>query len=124
MNKDEYDGNGATRLCWHCLLGKSNPIHDSAAHDDCPATCTHHSYEYEPSSRTDLLTHVGALLSELERARKRIAEIDAREVAFTNEFGNHIRITIEGPNSIAENLITPTEAAHLRELLNLRTRFE
>lgn len=49
------------------------------------------------------------------------AALKRREVAFANEFGNQIRITIEGPNSIAENVITPTEASHLRELLNLRT---
>ncbi|RWX70452.1 hypothetical protein EN780_03390 [Mesorhizobium sp. M4B.F.Ca.ET.089.01.1.1] len=48
---------------------------------------------------------------------------------FTNEFGhqikifvrqmvdNHIKITIEGPNSVSENIVTPREFDHLRSAL-------
>lgn len=36
---------------------------------------------------------------------------------FTNEIGNRIKITIEGPNSISENTLTPREFAELREAL-------
>lgn len=37
---------------------------------------------------------------------------------FTNELGNAIRITIEGPTSTSENVLTPMEAAKLRGALN------
>ena len=37
---------------------------------------------------------------------------------FTNELGNSIRITVEGPNSMHENIVTPMEAKQLREALN------
>ena len=37
---------------------------------------------------------------------------------FTNELGNSIRITIEGPTSTSENVLTPMEAAKLRGALN------
>lgn len=37
---------------------------------------------------------------------------------FTNELGNAIRITIEGPASTSENILTPMEASKLREALN------
>lgn len=37
---------------------------------------------------------------------------------FTNELGNAIRITIEGPTSTSENVLTPMEAAKLRSALN------
>jgi hypothetical protein len=39
----------------------------------------------------------------------------ARE--FTNELGNRIRITIEGPTSTSENILTPLEAQELRAAL-------
>lgn len=59
------------RVCWRCLTDESNPSHDPEAHSDCPAWCTHHSYEYEPTSRTGLLNHVGALLFGDLRLRSR-----------------------------------------------------
>lgn len=37
---------------------------------------------------------------------------------FTNELGNAIRITIEGPTSVSENILTPMEANELRAGLN------
>lgn len=37
---------------------------------------------------------------------------------FTNELGNAIRITIEGPTSLSENTLTPMEADQLRGALN------
>lgn len=37
---------------------------------------------------------------------------------FYNELGNRIKITIEGPTSISENILTPLEVAHLRDALN------
>lgn len=37
--------------------------------------------------------------------------------AFTNEIGNAIKITIEGPTSISENTLTRTEADELRQAL-------
>lgn len=37
---------------------------------------------------------------------------------FTNELGNRIRITIEGPTSTSENVLTPIEVAELRRALN------
>jgi hypothetical protein len=36
---------------------------------------------------------------------------------FVNELGNRIIITIEGPESIAENILTPIEVAHLEAAL-------
>ncbi len=40
------------------------------------------------------------------------------ECEFTNELDHRIRITIEGPTSTAENVLTPTEAEQLRAALN------
>ncbi|WP_228897782.1 hypothetical protein [Acidovorax sp. Leaf73] len=37
---------------------------------------------------------------------------------FTNELGNAIRITVEGPNSMHENIVTPMEAEQFRSALN------
>jgi len=37
---------------------------------------------------------------------------------FVNEHGNAIKITIEGPSSVSENVLTLIEAAHLRDALN------
>lgn len=37
---------------------------------------------------------------------------------FTNELGNAIRITVEGPRSMHENIVTPMEAEQLRGALN------
>lgn len=37
---------------------------------------------------------------------------------FTNELGNRIRITIEGPTSTSENVLTPMEASELRQALD------
>jgi hypothetical protein len=37
---------------------------------------------------------------------------------FTNELGNAIRITIEGPTSTSENVLTPMEVDRLRQALN------
>ena len=37
---------------------------------------------------------------------------------FTNELGNAIRITIEGPTSTSENILTPMEVGQLRGALN------
>jgi len=36
---------------------------------------------------------------------------------FTNELGNRIKITIEGPHSVSENILTPMEAKELRAAL-------
>lgn len=43
---------------------------------------------------------------------------DSTERRFTNELGNAIRITIEGPNSTSENILTPMEGEQLRQALN------
>lgn len=37
---------------------------------------------------------------------------------FTNELGNSIRITIEGPTSVSENILTPMEVRELAAALN------
>jgi hypothetical protein len=37
---------------------------------------------------------------------------------FINELGNRIRITIEGPTSTGENILTPMEVSELRQALN------
>ncbi|RUR69035.1 hypothetical protein EJP67_18415 [Variovorax guangxiensis] len=42
--------------------------------------------------------------------------------SFTNELGNAIRITIEGPTSVSENVLTPMEADQLRSALNERAK--
>jgi hypothetical protein len=39
---------------------------------------------------------------------------------FTNELGNRIKITIEGPTSTSENVLTPMEGERLRRALNER----
>jgi hypothetical protein len=36
---------------------------------------------------------------------------------FENEIGNHIKITIEGPTSTSENILTPMEVTELRRAL-------
>jgi len=66
--------NGA-RICWRCLVEESNPIHDPNAHDDCPPTCTHHSFEYEPTSRTGLLNHIGTLLGSVAYAEAHVVKL-------------------------------------------------
>lgn len=40
------------------------------------------------------------------------------ETSFVNELGNRIKITIEGPTSVSENVLTQIEADHLHEVLN------
>lgn len=45
------------------------------------------------------------------------AAAETVEREFTNELGNHIKITIEGPTSINENTLTPMEADELFKVL-------
>jgi len=51
-------------------------------------------------------------------ARTSHGQAPAVKREFTNELGNSIRITVEGPNSMHENIVTPMEAKQLREALN------
>lgn len=52
--------------------------------------------------------------------KRLLALMDARRTGcqFTNELGNAIRITIEGPTSTSENVLTPMEVEKLRGALN------
>lgn len=52
----------------------------------------------------------------LSSAAPSAAESVSRE--FTNELGNAIRITIEGPTSTSENVLTPMEFQELRAAIN------
>lgn len=65
-----------------------------------------------------LVPRFAALTTKLMNASREEApasEITTRE--FTNELGNRIRITIEGPTSVSENILTPMEARELADAL-------
>jgi hypothetical protein len=51
-----------------------------------------------------------------QKAEQQASLTVARE--FTNELGNAIRITIEGPTSTSENVLTPREVVELQSALN------
>lgn len=71
----------------------------------------------EQVCRDDLwLCTTAALAAEAPSAGAVAGPTATRE--FTNELGNAIRITVEGPNSMHENIVTPMEAEQLRSALN------
>lgn len=59
-----------------------------------------------------------AMLAAAPGAATAAREQEAVKREFTNELGNAIRITIEGPSSASENVLTPKETEQLRAALN------
>ena len=63
------------------------------------------------------------LRSDMEFVDLAIAALTTKTVSeFDNELGNRIRITIEGPTSTSENILTPMEVEELRAALNGHSR--
>ena len=66
--------------------------------------------------------HQAEYMRGLARTALRQIESSAPSAAvsreFTNELGNAIRITIEGPTSVSENILTPMEFQELRAAIN------
>ena len=68
---------------------------------------------------TKIMGHVRIYAQrQYEAGRTSHGQAPAVKREFTNELGNSIRITVEGPNSMHENIVTPMEAKQLREALN------
>lgn len=67
------------------------------------------------------IIHVDTLRAIVNAAQRLAGQAQAApaiEREFTNELGNRIRITIEGPTSTSENILTPREVQELTAALN------
>lgn len=69
---------------------------------------------------TDLLADSDVREAELkaELAALKAMPEDGKVREFTNELGNRIKITIEGPTSVSENILTPMEYAQLQAMFS------
>ena len=109
-----------TRGFGDCLNAIKNAVHGSSVVD---------GWRWVPPVPTETMVRAAAGAPESSDAKQDIENMwramlvaapSAAMVArdFTNELGNTIRITIEGPTSTSENILTPMEVANLRSALD------
>lgn len=82
---------------------------------------------YDPSTGvTEFPGNGDEYVGELDEIEELIGSLHRTEPQtvckeFTNELGNRIKITIEGPTSISETILTPLEFRELQAAITLRT---
>lgn len=98
--------------CPWCHYRPSPVLHSTDGNASVSVVCNH------CGARGPLSDNDEAAEAAWDAAGVKVREGQQTVREFTNELGNRIRITIEGPTSASENVLTPMEAAELRSALD------